>query len=498
MVNESAFYKLVEEKGPSGLALIAPVLAHVKPLRKVFMRTIQNYVENAQPSDPFIFPRSIGEDEDRAEFSRVFIHTGDRILSHNLSRPYIRRIADNLVNGIFVDEIQKETINQFQKTYHTNPPFFLTISPGKKCNLQCTGCYASSGSDKECLDWHIFDKIISDAKSLWGIHFIVISGGEPLAYRSEGKGILDAVEKHPDIFFLMYTNGTLISDAVAKRMATLGNITPAISVEGWRERTDERRGSGVFDKVVESMRRLRRAGVPFGISLTATRNNAEEIFSDDFLDFFFTDLGALYGWVFHYMPIGRSFTLDLMPSPEQRVWMWKRAWEIIHERHIFLADFWNHGTLTDGCLAAGRSGGGGYLYIDWNGAVSPCVFVPYSPVNINDIYANGGTLTDVWEKPFFKGIRNWQYNYRKENGNLLAPCIIRDHHKDLRQQIAQHEPDPIDESARKALLDPDYARGMEDYDIAYQAQSDPYWRKYYLEPAHKASSHQRPTPENNP
>jgi len=45
-----------------------------------------------------------------------------------------------------------------------NPPSTLTISPGKTCNLQCTGCYASAGPTAEKLDWSTFDSIITEAK----------------------------------------------------------------------------------------------------------------------------------------------------------------------------------------------------------------------------------------------------------------------------------------------------------------------------------------------
>jgi MoaA/NifB/PqqE/SkfB family radical SAM enzyme len=85
-----------------------------------------------------------------------------------------------------------------------------------------------------------------------------------------------------------------------------------------REKTDDRRGEGVFDGIIQSMARLRKYGVPFGISLTATKYNAEELFSDEFMDYLFFEQGAAYGWVFHYMPIGRSYTLDLMPTIQQR------------------------------------------------------------------------------------------------------------------------------------------------------------------------------------
>ncbi|HMN15387.1 MAG TPA: SPASM domain-containing protein [Bellilinea sp.] len=195
---------------------------------------------------------------------------------------------------------------------------------------------------------------------------------------------------------------------------------------------------------------------------------------------FFEAQGALYGWIFHYMPIGRSFTLDLMPTSEQRAWMWQRVWQIIRERHTFLADFWNHASLSFGCIAGGHTRGGGYLYIDWNGAVSPCVFVPYSPVNVKELYVRGGTLDDVWADPFFADIRNWQEGYWQGRGNWLAPCIIRDDHADLRRLIAQHEPEPADESARQALLDPQYARGLEEYDERYQTLTEPLWKERYL------------------
>jgi MoaA/NifB/PqqE/SkfB family radical SAM enzyme len=75
------------------------------------------------------------------------------------------------------------------------------VSPTKACNLRCVGCYADSGTDREKLDWQVFDRILSEVKDLWGKQAVVISGGEPFAYRSNGKNLLDMIERHPDIFF---------------------------------------------------------------------------------------------------------------------------------------------------------------------------------------------------------------------------------------------------------------------------------------------------------
>jgi hypothetical protein len=265
-------------------------------------------------------------------------------------------------------------------------------------------------------------------------------------------------------------------------MAKLGNLIPMISLEGWKERTDARRGAGVYDKVMDRMDKLVSSGVLFGVSLTATSQNYEEILSDEFIDFLIEKKHAAMGWIFQYMPIGRSYTLDLMPKPEQRLQMWKQSRHLVHDKHIFVADFWNHGTVVDGCLSAGGHGNGGYMYLDWNGNFSPCVFVPYSPVNIKEVYARGGTLMDIYNEPFFADIRNWQVNIKAQtNGkNLLNPCPIRDHNAELRQFVRKHEAEPTDHNAAEALQDASYAEGMDAYDARWQSIVDTVWEKTYM------------------
>jgi MoaA/NifB/PqqE/SkfB family radical SAM enzyme len=460
-----------------------PTLARVGPIRRAAIGLIEGWMRREAAKRRPTSRQPPGVFDDRAAMRQALLRSVDRALSERYLAPSVlRRAGQALMRGT-MQRGDQPTAKRFREQYGKNPPAFLTISPGKACNLRCTGCYADSGQVSEKLDWSTFDRIITEAKTLWGKNFFVISGGEPFAYRSGGKGILEAAEKHNDCLFMAYTNGTLIDDHVAERLAEIGNLSPAISVEGWRERTDARRGEGVFAQIMSAMDRLRTKGVPFGVSLTATRHNSEEILSEDFVDFIFEAQGALYGWIFHYMPIGRAYTLDLMPTPQQRLALWRRSWEIIREKGILLADFWNHGTAVDGCLAAGGIDGGGYMYIDWNGSVNPCVFVPYSPVNIKDVYAGGGTLTDAWADPFFAGIRDWQAGYKNDNGrhgNWLAPCIIRDHHDDFRRLLIQHEPDPSDSSAEEALMDPDYEQGMVAYGAAYQELSGEVWERQYL------------------
>ena len=136
------------------------------------------------------------------------------------------------------------------------------------------------------------------------------------------------------------------------------------------------------------------------------------LLSDKVIDFYFKEKGAFFGWLFHYMPMGRAFTLGMLPTPEQRLELWRRAHELIDDKSIFIVDFWNSGPAAHGCLSAGYEGG--YLTVDWNGKIAPCVFMPYSPLNIHDVYAQGKNLNDVWRDPFLAEVRAWQWKYSNE------------------------------------------------------------------------------------
>lgn len=417
--------------------------------------------------------------EDKLAMSMAILESVRTALNvYELSESTINSLTDIVVKELFINQsLRKKKSILYKEEHGYITPSFIVISPSKACNLRCVGCYADSNEKIRTLDWDLVNQIVKDARELWGTQFVVVSGGEPMAYRSKGKTILDIIEQNPETFFMMYTNGTLIDDEVAARMARMGNVLPAISLEGWRERTDQRRGEGVFDKVMAAMDRLFEAGVLYGVSLTATRHNAEEILSEDFIEFLFKEKHAVIGWIFQYMPIGRAFTTQLMPTPQQRLEMWQQSWKLVHEKRVFLADFWNHGTIVDGCLSAGGHDNGGYFYIDWNGNVTPCVFVPFSPVNVNDIYSKGGNLNTIYDNPFFQRIRRWQKN--EYDGNLLMPCLIRDHHKVLRQFIQEYEPNAIDENAEMTLVDVEYAVTMDQYAENYRSLSQPVWEKVY-------------------
>ncbi|MBW2112854.1 MAG: radical SAM protein [Deltaproteobacteria bacterium] len=378
----------------------------------------------------------------------------------------------------------KEIVEGFVAKYGRRPPGFLVIGPTHKCNLRCKGCYAKSNSEKAAtIPFSILDRIINEKAELWASHYTTWVGGEPTVYRSEGKDILDMAERHMDNMFLMYTNGTLIDRKMARRMADLGNVVPQVSVEGFEKETDERRGRGVFKKILRAFENMREAGVPFGIAMTPMRHNYELLASDEFIDFYFNQQKATLAWVFQYMPIGRGYSLDLMLTPEQRLRLLDREREILWKKRLFYVDFWNSGPIGSGCIAAGRPDG--YFYIDWNGSVMPCPYYQFSPVNILDVYRNGGNLNDAYAQPFFESIRKWQdeYAYAREldeTGNWLRPCPIRDHHRIAMEAVAEYRPKPEDQATEKWLQDEKLHEGLNAFDDQIEKLLDPYWEKIYL------------------
>jgi len=132
-----------------------------------------------------------------------------------------KALVNSLIQNIYLKS--KTQVKKFHKEFGRNPPSFLTISPGKFCNLQCTGCYANSNSaSSEKLSYDVLNRIVTEKTNLWGSYFTVISGGEPLLYESQGKTIIDLAIEHQDNFFLMYTNSTLIDKKWPKNWLKLG------------------------------------------------------------------------------------------------------------------------------------------------------------------------------------------------------------------------------------------------------------------------------------
>jgi len=307
------------------------------------------------------------------------------------------------------------------------------------------------------MDYTLLQRILCEARDM-GARLITVSGGEPLIYRH----FFRMAEEFSDLQFMPYSNATLIDDAIADRIAALGNIMPTISVEGFGNETDARRGPGVHDKVLHAMSLLRERGVMFGFSATPTRQNSDIIASDDFIDYYL-DKGVLFGWMFQYLPVGRDPDLSLMSTPEQRerlraiTKVWQRT------KPFFLGDFWNDGACVGGCLSAGR-----YCYITPEGKVQPCTFVHFYTHDLNQC-----SLLDVFRSRFFRSIRNAQ-PYAADK-NLLRPCKIIDNPEALRRLVRECDAKPSYDGAETIVTDPAVRSYLDAYAQRWKAIADKVW-----------------------
>jgi len=345
-----------------------------------------------------------------------------------------------------------------------NAPSLIVISPTMKCNLNCYGCYAWDYRKAEDLDMDTVNRVINEAKQM-GIFFFVISGGEPNYW----PHLIETLETHHDAIFQIYTNGTLIDEKRAEEFARLGNALPCISVEGFERETDARRGKGAFKKVSDAMDLLREKGVIFGFSATATRENNEFIVSDEFVDYYI-EKGIYIGWYFNYIPIGKQPDMNLMPTPQQRDYRRKRIIALRDTKKVVVADFWNDGILTNGCIAGGYD----YFHVISNGDVEPCVFCHFAADNVKD-----KSLKEVLESPFFMAFKN----RRPYNENLLRPCTIIDNPQVLREAVKEGGAHPTHPGAESIITT--LAPAIDEYANGYGELSDRVWEEEYEDSTYK-------------
>lgn len=289
-----------------------------------------------------------------------------------------------------------------------NVPWAILMDPTSACNLHCTGCWAAEYGNKLNLTVDEMSSVIDQGTKM-GTYLYIYSGGEPMVRKDD---LIRLCEMHPDCAFLAFTNGTLIDEKFCDEMLRVKNFVPAISIEGFEEATDFRRGKGTYQKVVRAMELLKSKKLPFGASCCYTSKNADVIGSEAYFDKMI-ELGCKFAWFFTYMPVGKDAVPELMATDAQREFMYKQVRAFRNTKALFTMDFWNDGEYAGGCIAGGRS----YLHINANGDIEPCAFIHYADSNIRT-----QTLLEAYKRPLFMAYhRNQPFNE-----NMLRPCPLLD------------------------------------------------------------------------
>ena len=375
-----------------------------------------------------------------------------RVLNETHSHHRKKLISNFIVNQLLVGTNRRKAFEAERGFY---PPDAMLISPTMRCNLNCYGCYSGVYSQED-LPYEVLDRLMGECKEM-GIHLVMMTGGEPFLRQD----LFDLFEKHEDMMFQVYTNGTLIDEKMIDRFVALGNVVPAISLEGLREETDARRGDGQFDRILRVMEELKEAGIFFAVSTTQTSRNHEVLTSDAFVDFL-VERGCILLWNFHYVPIGRNPDLSLMVTPEQRNRARERLAYFRATRPMLFVDFWNDGCLTQGCIAAGRK----YFHVNARGDVEPCIFCHFASDNIKE-----KSLMEALNSPLFREMRSRQ----PFSENLFRACLLIDHPEQGREIALRHAKYFTHEGAEQLFTD--FAKAIDTYAKAYGEIAEDAWKK---------------------
>ncbi len=399
-------------------------------IQKTAVSLLLNYISD-NPMEKLPKMLDIAEKLDRGNLHADYINALRKILldENNVGHTFVKNLIQDvdtklvqkfvecfIVNANLEGEARARTI---EKKYDCNVPWAILMDPTSACNLSCTGCWAAQYGDTNNLSYETLNSICRQGKEL-GSYFYIFSGGEPLVRK---KDIIRLCKEHQDCYFFAFTNGTLVDDELCKEMLDVANFALAFSIEGDEEATDMRRGKGTYRKVIEAMDRMHKHRLLFGYSTCYHRYNTESVGSDEFVDDMIAR-GCRFSWNFTYMPIGKDARIDLLATPEQRAYMYRRIREIRKTKPIFAIDFWNDGEYANGCIAGGRR----YLHINAAGDVEPCAFIHYSNVSIHDV-----TLLDALQSPLFM-------TYRKNhpfNKNHLRPCPLLDNPEMLASMVKE-------------------------------------------------------------
>jgi MoaA/NifB/PqqE/SkfB family radical SAM enzyme len=253
-------------------------------------------------------------------------------------------------------------------------PPFLIVSISSDCDLKCKGCYyfARKRSAAQEMSKRMLNNIMAEAREL-GISIIILAGGEPL----KRHDIFCITENYTDIIFPVFTNGLLISTETRTAFQKQRHVFPVISLEGGKNDTNQRRGAGVFEKIMRIIETLNHENMFYGISLTVTRQNFASIFNEAYIERFIS-LGCKLFFFVEYTPIQKG-TDDLVITDRQK---FKVSSLVDSYRLRYPALFVAFPGVEEkfgGCLGAGR----GLVHISPEGAVEPCPFVPYSDADLN-------------------------------------------------------------------------------------------------------------------
>lgn len=272
------------------------------------------------------------------------------------------------------------------------------------CNLSCAHCRRVENDDTVGSDMttaqamDLIDQLARVGQSQDFMPILVFSGGEPLCRSDIFELIKGAAARK--LICALATNGTLIDEAIARKIKEAGTDRVSISLDGATSEIHNmlRKLEGSFNAAVNGTRCLQACGVPFQMNMTVTRHNAHQL---DEMFILAEELGAVAVHLFMLVPVGcgEAFAADEMLSADEYEQILERIAKKEHtgclEVKVTCGPHYervvreqNPGQkrMSKGCLA-----GSGVIFVGHRGDVFPC---GYLPINCGHILQT--PLGEIW------------------------------------------------------------------------------------------------------
>ena len=158
-------------------------------------------------------------------------------------------------------------------------PLNGTLELTFRCNLKCGFCYRPGNADTSGpaeLDTAEIERIVREIADA-GCLTLLLTGGEPLLRRDFNA--LYALIRQQGIFVTLFTNGTLVNEAVADRLCEYPPKKVEVSLYGATRATYERITGipGSHAACLRGIERLRSRNLPLVLKTTVSRGNVHEL-----------------------------------------------------------------------------------------------------------------------------------------------------------------------------------------------------------------------------
>jgi len=298
-------------------------------------------------------------------------------------------------------------------------PAFNFISVTDDCNLNCQGCWVMGKEKNSRLKPEQLNRIIDETKKA-GSYFFGILGGEPLLY----KPLPDIFKKHSDCYFQLFTNGTLLTPAMAETLRQCANVTPLISFEGDEEVADIRRGgTNVYQSATQAIENSTKAGLITGVAISVCKSNLEMAMSPAFINGLI-DKGVAYLWYYIFRPVGPNPEYQLALSSEEIRQLRQHMVDARMKYSIAIIDtYWDadgHGMCP---AAEGLS-----HHINASGYVEPCPIIQFATENIDD-----KLLDRLYAESTFLG------DFRTQIQQKTKGCVVMEDPQWLAEFVKKHD-----------------------------------------------------------